>query len=319
MNLKGINWNSVPDSKDKEIWDRSVQNFWLPEKIPLSNDRVSWNKLNEADKQTTMDVFAGLTRLDTVQATIGAPAMLGGNNPFEDAILTNFSFMESVHAKSYSSIFSTLATSSEIDNAFNRANNDYFLNSIIDILVNHYTNPGSESKRLAIQRASVFLESFVFYSGFFWPLYLSSQGKLTNTADLIRLILRDETIHGHYIGYCYQKELAKLTTTEVKKQKVYTEALMLQLYYLMESYITYLYPNDLVRDKVLTFSRYNANKALMNLGYQGFFNSNETNVDPVILAALSPASDENHDFFSGSGSSYVIGTVTETTDDDWTL
>lgn len=29
--------------------------------------------------------------------------------------------------------------------------------------------------------------------------------------------------------------------------------------------------------------------------------------------------DENHDFFSGSGSSYVIATAVETEDDDWAL
>ena len=55
----------------------------------------------------------------------------------------------------------------------------------------------------------------------------------------------------------------------------------------------------------------------MNLGYEGLFPSEITNVNPAILAALSPNSDENHDFFSGSGSSYVIGAKEETEDDDW--
>jgi ribonucleoside-diphosphate reductase beta chain len=40
-------------------------------------------------------------------------------------------------------------------------------------------------------------------------------------------------------------------------------------------------------------------------------------VNPAILAALSPNGDENHDFFSGSGSSYVIGKAIETEDEDW--
>ena len=42
-----------------------------------------------------------------------------------------------------------------------------------------------------------------------------------------------------------------------------------------------------------------------------------TNVNPAILSALSPNADENHDFFSGSGSSYVIGKAEATEDDDW--
>jgi ribonucleoside-diphosphate reductase beta chain len=40
-------------------------------------------------------------------------------------------------------------------------------------------------------------------------------------------------------------------------------------------------------------------------------------VSPAILSALSTDANENHDFFSGSGSSYVIGKAVNTEDDDW--
>lgn len=43
----------------------------------------------------------------------------------------------------------------------------------------------------------------------------------------------------------------------------------------------------------------------------------DCDVNPAILAALSPNVDENHDFFSGSGSNYVIGKAVETQDSDW--
>ena len=70
--VKAINWNSVPDDKDLEVWDRLTGNFWLPEKIPVSNDIPSWNTLNDEEKQATMRVFTGLTLLDTIQGTVGA-------------------------------------------------------------------------------------------------------------------------------------------------------------------------------------------------------------------------------------------------------
>ena len=70
-------------------------------------------------------------------------------------------------------------------------------------------------------------------------------------------------------------------------------------------------------DDVKKFLHYNANKALMNLGYEALFPPEETNVSAGILAALSPNADENHDFFSGSGSSYVIGEIVDTEDEDW--
>ena len=59
------------------------------------------------------------------------------------------------------------------------------------------------------------------------------------------------------------------------------------------------------------------NKAMNNLGYEGLFPADECRVSPAILSALSPDANENHDFFSGSGSSYVIGKAEHTIDDDW--
>ena len=70
-------------------------------------------------------------------------------------------------------------------------------------------------------------------------------------------------------------------------------------------------------EDVKRFLRYNANKAMNNLGYDGLFPVEETRVSAAILASLNPGGDENHDFFSGSGSSYVIGKAETTTDDDW--
>ena len=78
-----------------------------------------------------------------------------------------------------------------------------------------------------------------------------------------------------------------------------------------------LYDEVGLTEDVKKFLHYNANKALMNLGFDPLFPKEVSDVSPAILAALSPNADENHDFFSGSGSSYVIGKHESTTDDDW--
>ena len=92
-----------------DVWNRLVNNFWLPEKVPLSNDVQSWATLTPDEQQLTMRVFTGLTLLDTIQGTVGAVSLIpDAITPHEEAVYTNIAFMESVHAKSYSSIFSTL-------------------------------------------------------------------------------------------------------------------------------------------------------------------------------------------------------------------
>ena len=109
--VSAINWNRLQDEKDAEVWERVTGNFWLPEKVPVSNDIPSWGTLTAREKQLTMRVFTGLTLLDTIQGTVGAVSLIpDALTPHEEAVYTNIAFMESVHAKSYSSIFSTLCS-----------------------------------------------------------------------------------------------------------------------------------------------------------------------------------------------------------------
>jgi len=312
--VQAINWNRVQDEKDVEVWDRLTGNFWLPEKVPLSNDIQSWHTLKPHEQLMTTRVFTGLTLLDTVQGTVGAVSLIpDAVTPHEEAVYTNIAFMESVHAKSYSSIFSTLISSQEIDDAFRWSEENENLQRKAAIIMDYYRGDDPEKRKVA----STMLESFLFYSGFYAPMYWSSHAKLTSTADLIRLIIRDEAVHGYYIGYKFQKGLEKLDQAKRDELKDYTFSLLYELYDNEVQYTQDLYDEIGLTEDVKKFLHYNANKALMNLGYEAMFPSTVTNVNPAILSALSPNADENHDFFSGSGSSYVIGKAVATEDDDW--
>ncbi|MDY6054632.1 class 1b ribonucleoside-diphosphate reductase subunit beta [Micrococcus sp.] len=312
--VEAVNWNRIQDEKDNEVWQRLVNNFWLPEKVPLSNDIQSWNTLTDDERLLTMRVFTGLTLLDTIQGTVGAVSLIPDSlTPHEEAVLTNIAFMESVHAKSYSSIFSTLASTPQIDDAFRWSRENAYLQKKAQIVLSYYDGDDPLKRKVA----STLLESFLFYSGFYWPMYLSSHAKLTNTADLIRLIIRDEAVHGYYIGYKYQRGLDALPEERREELKAYTFDLLFELYENEVAYTHDLYDAVGLSEDVKKFLHYNANKALMNLGYEAMFPAELTNVNPAILSALSPNADENHDFFSGSGSSYVIGKAEATEDDDW--
>jgi ribonucleoside-diphosphate reductase beta chain len=266
--VQAINWNRVEDEKDVEVWDRLTGNFWLPEKVPVSNDIQSWATLTETEKTMTTRVFTGLTLLDTIQGTVGAVSLIpDALTPHEEAVYTNIAFMESVHAKSYSSIFSTLISTPEIDEAFRWSEENPNLQRKAEIVLNYYR--GDEPLKRKV--ASTMLESFLFYSGFYAPMYWSSRAKLTNTADLIRLIIRDEAVHGYYIGYKFQKGLEKLTEAERQDLKDYTFELLFELYDNEVEYTQDLYDPLGLTEDVKKFLRYNANKALMNLGYEALF------------------------------------------------
>ncbi|QEE08502.1 class 1b ribonucleoside-diphosphate reductase subunit beta [Bartonella kosoyi] len=312
--VSAVNWNRLHDEKDLEVWNRLTGNFWLPEKVPLSNDIPSWSSLTEEERKLTIRVFTGLTLLDTIQNTVGAISLLADAiTEHEEAVLTNIAFMEAVHARSYSSIFSTLCSTVEVDDAFRWSEENSHLQKKARLVLERYEANDPLKKKIA----STLLESFLFYSGFYLPMYWASRAKLTNTADLIRLIIRDEAVHGYYIGYKFQLGYAKLEEAKRKEVKDFAFNLLFDLYNIECKYTEDLYDSLGLTEDVKIFLHYNANKALMNLGFEALFPPEVCRVNPAILAALSPNSDENHDFFSGAGSSYVIGKAVATTDDDW--
>jgi len=252
--------------------------------------------------------------LDTIQNGVGSVKLMADAvTPHEEAVLSNISFMEAVHARSYSSIFSTLCLTPDVDDAYRWSEENEFLQKKSALITEHYASGDPLKKKVA----SVFLESFLFYSGFYLPMYWSSRAKLTNTADMIRLIIRDEAVHGYYIGYKFQRGLEKLSEERRQEIKDFAFDLLLELYDNEARYTEALYDGVGLTEDVKKFLHYNANKALMNLGYEALFPAEACKVNPAILSALSPNADENHDFFSGSGSSYVIGKAVATEDEDW--
>lgn len=305
-----INWNALDDEMDKTIWEKLLAQFWVATRFPVSNDLATWRKLTPAEQELTMRVFTGLTLLDTIQGSVGAPALLAdASTPHEEAVLSNIAFMEHVHAQSYSQIFQTLARTPEINDAFRWSQDNDYLQAKARIVSDIYAGNDPLKKKIA----SVMLESFLFYSGFYLPLWFNGHAKLTNTADVIKFIIRDEAIHGYYIGYKFQRAAEQLPVEQREKLEDWAHDLLQELYDNEVRYTQDLYDEHGMTEDVKVFLRYNANKALMNLGYEPLFPAEEVN--PIVLNGLS-LGNETHDFFSTTGS-YVIGRTELTVDEDW--
>jgi len=311
--VPAINWNRLPDPMDGIAWNQLTENFWLPEKIAVSNDLPSWRNMTENEKDITRKVFGGLTALDTIQSEVGAISLIPDSvTPHEAAVYTNIAFMESVHARSYSNIFSTLCSTEEIDDLFRWVEENPQMQKKAEIILSYYDGDDPHKRKIA----STLLESFLFYSGFFWPFYMSSRGKITNSADIIRLIVRDEAVHGQYIGYKYQNGVRKLPQEQQNYYQEFAVNLTMDLYDNEIQFTQDLYDEIGLTEQVKTYLRYNANKALQNLGYPNLFPSDTTQVNATILSALS-LTGENHDFFSGGGSTYKDPKAAAMEKTDW--
>lgn len=312
---EAINWNSIEDMIDKSTWEKLTEQFWLDTRIPLSNDLDDWRSLSDLEKQTIGYVFGGLTLLDTIQSESAIDAIRpDARTPHEEAVINNIQFMESVHAKSYSSIFSTLNTKAEIEEIFEWTNTNEFLQKKAQIINEIYKSGTPLQKKVA----SVYAETFLFYSGFFAPLYYLGNNKLANVAEIIKLIIRDESVHGTYIGYKFQLGFNELSAEEQDEMKDWMYNLLYELYENEEGYTDLLYGELGWDEEVKTFLRYNANKALMNLGVDPLFPDTANDVNPIVMNGLSTGT-SNHDFFSQVGNGYLLGSVEAMKESDYTI
>lgn len=312
--MRSVNWNKIDDDKDLEVWNRVVQNFWLPEKIPVSNDISSWNGLDARWQQLITRTFTGLTLLDTIQATVGDPAQIpNALTDHEQVVYANFAFMVAVHARSYGTIFSTLCSSEQIQEAHEWVIKTESLQARAKFLIPYYTGADPLKSKVA----AALMPGFLLYGGFYLPFYLAARGKLPNTSDIIRLILRDKVLHNYYSGYKYQRKVEKLSPEHQAEMRDFVFDLLYRLIALEKAYLNELYGEFGLAEDAIKFSLYNAGKFLQNLGYDSPFTEEETYIKPEVFAQLSARADENHDFFSGNGSSYIMGVTEETEDEDW--
>ncbi|EEK51782.1 class 1b ribonucleoside-diphosphate reductase subunit beta [Bacillus cereus ATCC 10876] len=316
--MRAVNWNKKEDDFSLMFWKQNIAQFWTEEEIAVSSDKNTWVQLSKEEQIAYKRVLGGLTLLDTKQGGEGMPLVLVHlENLQAKSVLAFMGAMEEVHAKSYSHIFTTLATEEEIDDIFDWVDNHPLLEKKAGIITSYYRRllkPEVTKKELYMAMvASVFLESYLFYSGFFYPLYLAGQGKLTASGEIINLIIRDESIHGVFVGILAQQIFAELSAKEQQEVQKETQELLMELYEIEMAYTEEIYTSIGLVEDVNRFVRYNANKGLMNLGLEPKFEEEEIN--PIVLNGLRTDT-KNHDFFSVKGNGYVKATNVEKLADD---
>lgn len=314
---KAVNWNKEDDNFTQAFWEQNVKQFWLPEEISVSKDLKVWNELSIKEKELYKKVLAGLTLLDTKQGNEGIPSMMSLTDNFQrKAVLSFMGTMEEIHAKSYSSIFMTLLSNEEIEELFEWIETEDTLQKKAQLILAQYENTQDKKSLYLSMVTSVFLESFLFYSGFFYPLYLAGQGKMVASGEIISLILRDESLHGKYIGLLAQE---LYNSFDEDDKLILTNNMYDILDNLMENEINYtkkIYKESGLENEVINFLKYNANRALENLGFEQYYNTQEVN--PIVLNGLSTET-KTHDFFSTKGNGYQKGIYEELEDEDFII
>ena len=56
--LKAVNWNDPSCKFYDDIYKKQTQQFWLPEEIPVTDDKECWSNLDEKNKRSIRTYFS---------------------------------------------------------------------------------------------------------------------------------------------------------------------------------------------------------------------------------------------------------------------
>lgn len=300
-NLTAVNWNDASSSFYNEIYKKQASQFWLPEEVPVTNDKLVWSELDEKTRTVYEQILAGLTLLDTNQTTGINKIAERANNDFISALLALFGGFESIHARSYSTIFQTLVTPKRINELFDWVEQTKELQDKLKRIMKEYN---SDDSLYMAYVASLCLEGICFYSGFFLPLYLAGQGKMVHSGEIINLIMRDEKLHTLACGK-FAQDLVKNMDEAIKIANEAEAYKMIKEIYEAELEYSHLLYDELgLFDEVKMYVQFNVNYALSCLGLELMFDIAESDVNPVVMNGYSIET-KNHDFFSSKGNGYI--------------
>lgn len=312
--VKSIPWNLCKDKVVIATHRINQRNAWVTDRINVTGDRVSWTKLTPEMQEAFIRTFVILQRIDAEQGLIGMDIVADRvRDTYVAAVLRYQTGMEIVHSESYSRQLATFVSTAKEEEVTKWADNSKEVNDVIGFLIEEMVRVDETEDDELVAEAlllamSTVLESFLFFLLFYYPLYLADvEQRMTRCAEVIRLILRDESSHGSFSGYVYVRTTGEMTEEQKAYCKDQVEMFISELYKRTDSLLDVVYGGvPHIIDDIKRFANYNFNRTLQNLGYASVFDKEQTTFHPAIESEVKNGLDVTHDIFSMTGNVYFM-------------
>jgi ribonucleoside-diphosphate reductase beta chain len=191
-------WNRIKYPWAAKLYRTMLNNFWIPEEVPLANDAKQFESLSPAERRAFDKTISFLNFLDSLQS-VNLPNISDYITAPEVCSLLNIqTFQEEIHAQSYSYVLDSVCSPQTRENIYDEWRSDERLlerNKFIADLYQQFVDNPNDVNFVKTVIANYLLESLYFYSGFSFFYTLARQGKMTGTATMIKYIQRDELTH----------------------------------------------------------------------------------------------------------------------------
>jgi ribonucleotide reductase beta subunit family protein with ferritin-like domain len=197
--MKLINFQNK--SKFRTLFEKSKENYWVPETVDCVSDKNQWAAMSKDEKLPILNLLQYAILLDSYQVTNLAEMSTKVEDPMLKAVLSFHGLMESVHSQSYSYYAETVMSKKEREFLYSDSPE-------LQSRLNGFLNLKEIAGELV---ANYFLEGISFQALFRLSDILKAKSKLSGLAAILNLIKRDEDLHIETFQYQLKIEDVKLT------------------------------------------------------------------------------------------------------------
>lgn len=311
-----FNLNNVKYQWANKLYRLMMENFWIPEKVSLYDDKRAYDELTPAEQNAYDGILSFLVFLDSIQ-TNNLPNISDYiTAPEVNLILAIQTYQEAVHSQSYAYIIESIIPAEKRATIYDRWRDDKVLferNKYIAEIYQNFVDDRSDVNFAKVLVANFLLEGLYFYNGFNFFYNLAARSLMIGTADEIKYINRDELTHCVIFANII-KEIRKEQPQFFVDDEIYEM-------FKKATQQEIAWSNHIIGDQVLgitpqtieQYTKFMANKRLKEIGlqliYEGFDETPYKNLEKI--SDTNGEGNVKGNFFEANVSSYNQSTAVE--------
>lgn len=222
-NVSGIiNLNNARLAWPNAMYRTMTGNTWFPEKVNMSEDKLTIKELTAAEDEGVQDTIAFLIFMDSAQVHNLPNISRFITDPIVKVCLSIQTYQEAIHSQSYQYMLDALYPNSVREAIYNKWKTNPSLMRRIESITNDF------QKFIEVQTVETFnevlvtnfiLEGIYFYSGFDYFDHLASRNRIVQSGKMIDYIRNDENTHTALFAHMIREQL----TTTKQKDMIYAK------------------------------------------------------------------------------------------------
>ncbi len=311
-----FNLNNVKYQWANKLYRLMMENFWIPEKVSLYDDKRCYDELTPFEQNAYDGILSFLVFLDSIQ-TNNLPNISDYiTAPEVNLILAIQTYQEAVHSQSYAYIIESIIPAEKRATIYDRWREDKVLlerNKYIADIYQKFIDDRNDVNFARVLVANFLLEGLYFYNGFNFFYNLAARSLMIGTADEIKYINRDELTHCVIFSNII-KEIRKERPQFFNDDEIYdmfrkaTEQEIAWSNHIIGENVLGITPQTIEQ-----YTKFMANKRLKEIGldpiYEGFNETPYKNLEKI--SDTNGEGNVKGNFFEANVSSYNQSTAVE--------